>query len=166
MMTEADLRRVVEPLVKDHFLDLFDLTVRRRGSRLFLTVVLDKPEGSVTLSECEQVSLELEKQLDASEWTDESWVLEVASPGLDRPLRHPADWRRFYGRLARVVLEKPLPQGAVLLGRLSDVSGETVYLETHEGEKIPLTFSEIKEARLEVEFGREQGKRKKGRKKS
>src|SRR5258708_977389 len=58
------LRQIAEAVVKDNFLELFDLVVRPQGKKLHLTVVLDKKSGVVTLDECTMVSRELEKRLD------------------------------------------------------------------------------------------------------
>ena len=81
----------------------------------------------------------------------EKYTLEVSSPGLDRPLRHEADYRRFAGRLAKIVTSEPIGRQSAFAGRITGVDGGAVMLE--EGRKthrVPL--DRIKRANLDVEF--------------
>ncbi|MFP5355609.1 MAG: ribosome maturation factor RimP [Gemmatimonadota bacterium] len=77
----------------------FDLVEFRRGGtsrRPLLDVRIDRRDGSkVTIDDCAHVSRALEPKLDASRLVGEQYVLEVSSPGVERPLRHAADWRRL-----------------------------------------------------------------------
>ena len=81
----------------------------------------------------------------------DKYTLEVSSPGLDRPLRHEADYRRFAGRLARIVTSEPIERQSAFAGRIAAVENGAVLLE--EGRKthrVPLV--KIKRAHLAVEF--------------
>lgn len=131
----------------------FDLVEFRRGGtarRPLLDVRIDRRDGAkVTIDDCAHVSRALEPRLDASGLAGDQYVLEVSSPGVERPLRHAADWRRFTGRRASV-------SGAVVGGR---IEGEIVGVEGSEGAEVALLrdgkgvehrvpLAEIKEARL------------------
>jgi len=85
--TVGQLRQVAEAVVRDNFLELFELKLRPQGKKLILTVVLDKKSGLVSLDECAAVSRDLEKRLDEMDLIGVPYLLEVSSPGLDRPLR-------------------------------------------------------------------------------
>src|SRR5215212_7238292 len=84
----------------------FDLVEFRRGGtarRPLLDVRIDRRDGAkVTIDDCAHVSRALEPKLDATGLVGDQYVLEVSSPGVERPLRHAADWRRFVGRRARI----------------------------------------------------------------
>ena len=147
----AQLREIAEAAVKDNFLELFDFRVRPQGNRRVLTVVIDKKSGPVTVDECAAVSQDLEKRLDDLDLIETSYLLEVTSPGLDRPLRHLGDCLRFKGRLAHFVLKEPLEGKVALEGRLGDVDGEKVALLINQ-ETLWVPFSAVKSARLVVEF--------------
>src|SRR5689334_21983574 len=67
-----------------------------------MRLILDRPEGGVTLTDCEHVSKQVSHLLDVLDFGSGRYVLEVSSPGLDRQLYRPADYERFAGRLARV----------------------------------------------------------------
>jgi ribosome maturation factor RimP len=148
----AQLREIVEAVVKDNFLELFDFRTRPQGKKLVLTVAIDKKSGPVTLNECAAVSQDVEKKLDDMDLIETSYLLEVTSPGLDRPLRHLDDCRRFKGRLARFVLREPLDGQVTLEGRLGDVNEEKVELLLNQGRVLWVSFPAVKTARLVVEI--------------
>ena len=131
---------------------------------MVLRVVIDRPdpgrvetpEESVGIAECQRVSQDLSAVLDVEDefgepGLGEAYTLEVSSPGLDRPLRHEADYRRFAGRLAKIVTTEPIERQSAFAGRIARVDNGAVVLE--EGRKthrVPL--DRIKRAHLDVEF--------------
>jgi ribosome maturation factor RimP len=149
---EKTLRDLVEPVVKDAFLELFDFQLRRQGKRTLLTLVLDKREGDVSLEECEQVSRDVERRLDALDPIEGSYLLEVSSPGLDRPLRGPEDCSRFAGRLALFIVSRPLDGNSSLRGRLEGGEGDAAVLRLEGGKLVRVPFSDVRSARLVVEI--------------
>jgi ribosome maturation factor RimP len=160
------LRATVTRVVESYGLDLFDLQFRRESIGWVLRVVLDRPwspeqapigvtEEPVGVNDCGRVSHDLSAILDVEPeligGLDRAYTLEVSSPGLDRPLRDARDYRRFTGRLAKIVTQVPVDGQTSFAGRLAGLDGETVLLEegrrTH---RVPMTA--IRRARLEVEF--------------
>lgn len=117
---------------------------------------VEKPEDSVGIEECQRVSQDLSALLDVEDEfgqleLGDTYTLEVSSPGLDRPLRHEADFRRFAGRLAKVVSTEPIERQSAFSGRITGVDNGVLMLE--EGRKthrVPL--DKIKRAHLDVEF--------------
>ncbi len=97
----------LQPLIAEVLEALeFDLVELRRGgsrARQVLEIRVERRDGvKVTLDDCTQVSRALEARFDALESMPPHYVLEVSSPGADRPLRTAAEWRRFVGRRATV----------------------------------------------------------------
>ena len=135
-----------------------DVTMRREGGQNVLRVTLDRPgagasaEESVSIADCERISHELGTILDVEDLVPESFTLEVSSPGLDRPLRHADDYRRFAGRLAKIVTREPINRQTAFAGRLRGVDGEDVLFESEGGKLVRLPFGLISRGRLEVEF--------------
>jgi ribosome maturation factor RimP len=117
-----------------------------------------RPEDdSIGIADCQRVSQDLSALLDVEEEDldaaalGQAYTLEVSSPGLDRPLRHEADYRRFAGRLAKLVTTAPIDGQSAFAGRLGGVDEGMVLLE--EGRKIHrVPVAQIKRGRLEVEF--------------
>jgi ribosome maturation factor RimP len=160
----ARLREAAERVARSHGLEIFDVQLRREPLGMVLRVVIDRPstgaieapDDSVGIEDCQRVSQDLSALLDVEDEfgqqeLDESYTLEVSSPGLDRPLRHEADYRRFEGRLAKVVTVEPIERQSAFAGRLKGVEDGNILLE--EGRKthrVPL--AKIKRAHLDVEF--------------
>jgi ribosome maturation factor RimP len=133
---EDEIRRLAQPVVTDLGLEIVDTVFGRRGSRWYLRVDIDRAGAAgVRLEDCERVSGALGAALEESGVVDDAYVLEVSSPGLDRPIRTDDDIRRNTGR-AVVVETRETVDGrrsfrGVLLGsdrdalRLREAEGET-----------------------------------------
>lgn len=161
----ARIRAAAQRVAESYGLDIFDVQLRRESIGTVLRVIIDrpdrgvpeKPEDAVGIEECQRVSQDLSAILDVEDdelgdpALDQHYTLEVSSPGLDRPLRHEADYRRFAGRLAKVVTTEPLGGQSAFAGRLRGVEEGHVLLEegrrTH---RVPL--DRVKRAQLAVEF--------------
>lgn len=153
------IRAVAERVATANGLELFDLQLTRESQGWVVRVTIDRPgpaatpEDSVGIEDCATVSRELSTILDVDDPLDRTYTLEVTSPGLDRPLRHEADFRRFAGRTASIVLEAPLNGQTFFNGRIEAVEdGHVVLLvgKRNRAHRIPL--GGIKRARLEVDF--------------
>jgi ribosome maturation factor RimP len=105
------VRSLAEVVLGRHGADLVDLAVKRGRTQL-VRVVADK-DGGIDLETCARVSLELSRMLDADDPIAGSYTLEVTSPGLDRLLRTPADFRKVLGRKVRIVLAEGQHEGTV-----------------------------------------------------
>ena len=160
------VRDAAERVARSYGLEVFDVQLRRESVGTVLRVIIDRPdpgkpsspeEDAVGIADCQRVSQDLSALLDVEEEDLESaaltqaYTLEVSSPGLDRPLRHEADYRRFQGRLAKLVTSRPVDGQSAFAGRLAGVEGSAVLLE--EGRKVHrVPLADIKRGRLEVEF--------------
>ncbi|HWT45998.1 MAG TPA: ribosome maturation factor RimP, partial [Vicinamibacterales bacterium] len=158
------LRQAAERVANSHGLEIFDVQLRREPIGMVLRVVIDRPdlgsierpEDSVGIEECQRVSQDLSALLDVEEEFGEqalgdTYTLEVSSPGLDRPLRHEADFRRFTGRLAKIVSSAPIDRQSAFAGRIAGIEdGAVVLQEGRRTHKVPL--DKIKRAHLDVEF--------------
>jgi ribosome maturation factor RimP len=119
--------------------------------------VPELPEDAVGIEECQRVSQDLSAILDVEEESlgesalGQHYTLEVSSPGLDRALRHEADYRRFAGRLVRIVTSEPLDGQSAFAGRIVGVDrGMVVLAEGRKTHRVPV--ANIKRGRLAVEF--------------
>ena len=150
--TVGQLRQVAEAVVRDNFLELFELKLRPQGKKLILTVVLDKKSGLVSLDECAAVSRDLEKRLDEMDLIGVPYLLEVSSPGLDRPLRTIEDCERFAGRMAQFVLREPLEGLVSFQGRLAGTREDRLEVKIGKDRTLWVPFDAVKTARLVVEI--------------
>ena len=147
------IREAAEAVVKDKRLELFDFSMRPQGKSLVLTVVLDKETGPVTVEDCAAVSREIESRLDALDAIGTPYLLEVSSPGLDRPLRNLKDCLRFRGRLAQFITKEPVAQQTSFKGRIQEAKNGWVGFLAEDGKYCwLLSFDLVKTARLVVEI--------------
>ncbi len=145
------LLRLLGPLVAAAGYDLEDVSVSPAGRRSVVRVTVDR-DGGIDLDAVAAVSRIVSDALDADAGTDRvlsgAYVLEVSSPGVDRPLTEPRHWRRAAGRLVRVrVVDAPLT------GRVIDVDDECVTLDLA-GVHRRLAWAELGHGRVQVEFNR------------
>jgi ribosome maturation factor RimP len=158
------VQRIVAPVLASLGLVLVDVEVRGRGPQTLIRVVLERPadqgEGAVTLDDCARAHMLIGHALDAEDPIPHAYLLEVSSPGLDRPIRGPGDYERFRGRLARFKMAQPVRGQTVVVGWIQKLDGTQVWVEAQaaqanrvgEGKPVALPLAEILEARLEVEF--------------
>ena len=143
---------LLDPLVAEAGYDLEDVTVAAAGRRSVVRVVVDA-DGGIDLDAVAIVSRVVSDALDTADVTQSgvlagSYVLEVSSPGVDRPLSEPRHWRRARGRLVAVTAG-----GHELTGRVLDTSGDGVSLDIA-GTTRAVTWSELGPGRVQVEFNR------------
>jgi ribosome maturation factor RimP len=161
----ARVRAAAERVARSYGLEIFDVQLRRESIGTVLRVIIDRRdkgvpeplEEAVGIEDCQRVSQDLSAILDVEEdELDESalaqdYTLEVSSPGLDRPLRHEADYRRFQGRLAKIVTKEPMNGQSAFAGRIVGVDeGQVVLEEGRRTHRVPV--AKIKRGNLDVEF--------------
>ncbi|MFK4227637.1 ribosome maturation factor RimP [Streptomyces sp. NPDC019890] len=147
------LRGLLEPLVSAADLDLEEIEVSRAGRRRMLRITVDSDQG-VELDACAELSRAISGKLDETDAMGEGeYVLEVSSPGADRPLTEHRHYVRAVGRLVKLQLH----EGGELVARILTVDDEGLDLEVPgvKGRKPTarrVTFTEIAKARVEIEF--------------
>ena len=166
------LRHATSRITASYGLELFDLQIRRESMGWVLRVTIDRPapvadtavpategagpgqEEPIGIDDCQRVSQDLSALLDVGDSLTEGlsdYTLEVSSPGLDRPLRGEVDYRRFTGRLAKIVTREPVDGQTHFSGRLAGVVDGIVQVrEGRRTHRVPIAL--VSRARLEVEF--------------
>ena len=144
------LRSLAEPIVAGLDCDLEDVVIRQAGKRRLVRVVVDHHSGGLTLDLVASISREISRVLDESTVLGNSpFVLEVTSPGVDRPLRLPRHWSRAVGRL---VLVTPTV-GEPIEGRVLQ-AGDTDAVLDVEGTETTVRYADVARAVVQVEFTR------------
>lgn len=137
------------PVVSDSGLDLEDVVVTPAGKRRLVRVVVDQ-DGGVGLDTVAQVSTAVSAALDESDAMGASpYVLEVTSPGVDRPLSLPRHWRRAVDRLVKATLA----DGSTVTGRVLESDDDSVLLDL-DGTPTRYAYADVTSARVQVEFNR------------
>ncbi len=144
------ITRLVEPIVRDEFLDLVEVELLPTGGRWILRIYIDK-EGGVTIGDCQRVSREVERTLDVEDIIDHPYTLEVSSPGLTRALKKKSDFERYKGKRCKIITSSLLESRNEFRGEIAEVTEEGVEIRAKmDIHKIP--FCAIKKAHLEFEL--------------
>jgi ribosome maturation factor RimP len=143
------LVRLLEPVVSAEGLDLEDVVITPAGKRRQLRVVVDR-DGGLSLDTVASISTAVSAVLDESDAMGGTpYVLEVTSPGVDRPLTAQRHWRRNRTRLVTVATV----EGTSLTGRLTEVDDEGIGVEA-DGDMTRLAWARVGSGRVQVEFNR------------
>ena len=147
----TQLQQLLAPVVSTAGADLEDVSVAKAGKRSVVRIVVDR-DGGVSLDDVADVSRLVSEALDELDTQDptalgDSYVLEVTSPGVDRPLTQPRHWRRNVKRL----VEATLADGTKITGRVADATDDGV---TFEGSDRVLPHADLVRGTVQVEFSR------------
>jgi ribosome maturation factor RimP len=148
------VRAVAERVTGDRAFELVDVEIQKGGGQSIVRLFVDKP-GGIGLDDLQSVSEEVSVVLDAEDPIAGSYTLEVSSPGLDRPLKSEADYRRFVGRMAKLSSYELVDGRRHWTGRIASCEDGVVTLSLEkEGAEARIPWAKIAHGRLEVEFPR------------
>ena len=145
------------PLAEDRGLTIYEVEFKKEGSDKVLRVILDTKPGSedtvaVSINDCEEVSRKLSDMLDESDPISEVYMLEVTSPGLDRPLKKEEDFERFRGHCIDIGLYKAVNGSKTITGTLEDYNDGDVTVTLLDGEQYTAEKKDISSVKLTVIF--------------
>ncbi|MGB2692048.1 MAG: ribosome maturation factor RimP [Thermodesulfobacteriota bacterium] len=146
----SNIKELLEPILFEKNLELFDIEFKGLGSKGILRVFIDKDQG-VTVDDCAQTSRELGRLLEVHDVIPGSYTLEVSSPGLTRALKKPSDYLRYKGKTVKIKTLEDIEDRKVFKGKLLDFVDETVSLQT-DGVNYLIPYKNIEKANLELEF--------------
>jgi ribosome maturation factor RimP len=162
--TESEPRLIAEPGLSARVAGVAEPVIEALGYRLVrvkvssadgctVQIMAERPDGSMTVEDCEAVSRALSPVLDVADLIERAYRLEVSSPGIDRPLVRKSDFERYAGHLAKIEMEVPIKGRKRFRGLLGGTEGEAARLcrddtEAGEAADILLPFGEMSEAKL------------------
>jgi ribosome maturation factor RimP len=168
-MDEKDIQAKVMELAanvaEDEHVELVSVAILGPGNKRLVRVTIDK-EGGISIADCERVSRSIETLLDVEDIFQASYMLEVTSPGLDRPLTKMQDFERSVGKLAKIVTREKIGSDSCFVGRIIDTGENWIRLRfekkpvkgrpvkkkaDEEPNDIFIPFDKISRAKLEIE---------------
>ena len=141
---------LIRPVVEDLSLELVDVEYKREGRNWVLRVFLDK-EAGITVDDCTQVSRQIGDLIEIDELITNPYVLEVSSPGLDRPLKKESDFLKFKNRRIRLSTCSPINKRRNFKGTIQEFKDGTLFLDA-QGTLFEIALSNIAKANLEIEL--------------
>ncbi len=152
-MNEQEILSRLSPLLAEYLsslgFELVDIIYRYEANGFVLRVLADKPQGGINMDECAMLNRELGNLLDAQDIIQGKYLLEVSSPGLDRPLKGINDFRRSVGRDVRLFLNDKVEGRLELEGLIKDVTQDCVILGIN-GELVTVPFLKINKSKLKI----------------
>ena len=149
--TEAKVLPLLEPIVEANGLELVDLEFVKEGVKWYLRVYIDK-DGGVNIDDCELVSRALEAKLDEKDPIEQAYILEVSSPGIDRPLKKEADFVKYQGEIIDVKLYKAVNGSKQYQGKLLGLENGVLSIEEENGNVVTFEHKDTASVRLAVIF--------------
>ncbi|WP_199505798.1 ribosome maturation factor RimP [Halanaerobium sp. ST460_2HS_T2] len=140
------------PIAHSEELNLVDVEFLKEGSNWILRIFLENKDGDLTIEECEKVSRALSVILDEEDPIDKSYILEVSSPGLERPLKTEEDFERFKGELIAVKTFKKINGKKEFIGTLKDFEKDKIILILADKQEISIDYSLVARANLTFEI--------------
>ena len=148
---EQKTEELLLPLVEQHGFELVDVEYVKEGGNWYLRAYIDKP-GGITVDDCELISRALGDLLDEKDFIEESYILEVSSPGLGRPLRKDKDFARSIGEEVEVKTFKAVNHQKEFTGILKEYDKDKIIIEMENQETMEFARTEIALVRLAFDF--------------
>lgn len=143
-------KELIGPYLEENGIELVDVTYRRESGGMTLRLLADTPEG-IHIDECEAVNNALSELLDKEDLVGEHYVIEVSSPGLDRPIKTDRDLERSMGKELEVTTFCPIDGRKIHRGCLAGMNREEIVLGAR-GVSTVIPRDKIAMAKLHIEF--------------
>ena len=148
---ETRTEELITPILDRMNFELVDVEYVKEGGTWYLRAYIDK-EGGITVNDCEAVAREMNEILDREDFVEDSYVFEVSSPGLGRPLKKEKDYIRSMGREVEIRTYRAINREKEFYGILSAYDENTVTIKTEDGTEMTFEKSVIALIRLAFDF--------------
>ena len=148
---EERTEQLVMPIVDENNFELVDIEYVKEAGNWFLRVYIDK-QGGITIDDWELVGRALSEELDKGDFIEDSYILEVSSPGLGRPLKKEKDFERSIGKEVEVRLFQAINKQKEYIGILTSYDKDTVTVELEEENPLTIQRKNIALIRLAFDF--------------
>ena len=148
---ESRTEELLLPILNEHNFELVDVEYIKEAGTWYLRAYIDK-EGGITIDYCELVSRALGDLLDKEDFIEDSYIMEVSSPGLGRPLKKDKDFERSMGEEVEIRLFRPIDQQKEYIGALAAYDKDTVTIELEDMSQMTIERKNIALIRLAFDF--------------
>ena len=139
------IQALLTPFLEEMHLALVDFSVRRQGQDFYIEIFVDHPHGGITIDECSILNRRLNEQMEKENIISENYILEVSSPGLDRPLRTREDFLRVINRHVHFYLSTMIKNKFEWTGVIKEVSDNSVVVDIN-SEDVVIPIQSINKA--------------------
>lgn len=148
---EQRTEELLLPILEELKFELVDVEYVKEGSNWYLRAYIDK-EGGIAVDDCEAVSRRASDLLDEQDFVEDSYIFEVSSPGLGRPLKKEKDYIRSMGKELEIRTYRAINREKEFYGILKAYDADTVTIETEDGTELSFARADIALIRLAFDF--------------
>ncbi len=139
------IRETVSNILRDNAIELVGITYKKKGHVRVLRILADKDAG-ITIDECAKMNGVIAEVLDKEDFIDENYILEVSSPGLDRPLKTKNDFLKIKGKRIRVHIYEPIEGKKEFVGVLVAVDDDNIAISDKNAKLTKMPLNKISKA--------------------
>ncbi len=143
--------QLLEPILMSMDFELVDVEYVKEAGSWYLRSYIDRP-GGITVDDCEAVSRQFSDLLDREDFIQDSYIMEVSSPGLDRPLKKEKDFERSLGRDVEIRTYRPIEKEKEFYGILRAYDDNSVTIEREDQQQMEFQKKDIALIRLALDF--------------
>ena len=148
---ERKAEAMLAPIVEESGFELVDVEYVKEAGNWYLRGYIDKP-GGITVNDCEAVSRRFSDRLDEDDFIEDSYIMEISSPGLDRPLKKEKDFARSIGKEVDIRLYRARDKQKDFTGILTEYDKDSVTIETEDETRLTFERADIALIRLAFDF--------------
>lgn len=148
---EQRAAELLEPILEDMNFELVDVEYVKEAGTWYLRSYIDKP-GGITVDDCEAVSRQFSDRLDQEDFIEDSYIMEVSSPGLDRPLKKDKDFERNLGREVEIRTYRPIEKEKEFYGILCAYDDNSVTIEREDKKQMNFLKKDMALIRPALDF--------------
>lgn len=150
-MYEAKTESLILPILEKNQFELVDVEYVKEGGTWYLRAYIDK-DGGITVNDCELVAREMNEILDREDYVEDSYIFEVSSPGLLRPLKKEKDYIRNMGKQVEIRTYRMISHSKEFTGTLKAYDAESVTITKDDGEDMAFKKTDIALIRQAFDF--------------
>ena len=139
---EQKAEAILTPIVESRGFELVDVEYVKEAGCWYLRGYIDKP-GGITVNDCEDVSRAFSDILDEQDFIEDSYIMEISSPGLDRPLKKEKDFKRSLGKLVEIRTYRPIEKQKEFCGILKAYDSNSVTIDEDGTEPVSYTHLDV-----------------------
>ncbi len=148
---EEQLTEYFKPVIEENGFELYNIDFVKEGPNWYLTVYIDKP-GGITIDDCELVSKKVDLILEEKDPIKQAYILEVSSPGVDRPLKKDSDYEKYKGEIIDIKLYKKVGNIKKFSGTLVGLKDDVVTIIDENNNELQFKKADIASCRLAIIF--------------
>lgn len=150
----TDIAQLIDPIIEDQGMELVDLEFRHENGGWILRLFIDQP-GGVTLDDCADISGLMGAVLDVKEIINVPYILEVSSPGVNRPLRKEKDFERFTGQQISLKIVESIAGQKNFKGRLMGIQDDKLLLLCDSGQEVNISLGNVARAHVDYQWDKQ-----------